>query len=102
MNGALWSGGRVGCFPIRAVIVVALILAGQFLALSHSFGHESEKSDCVVCRISKPHKQATASLITAGLAVPAGLEEAACAQIPPCLKPITYDTQRKRAPPIPS
>jgi len=96
------SVSRIGSVSLRAMFVVALLLLGQFFTLSHSADHDSGQNDCVVCRISKPYKQVSVPLITAGTAVPTGLIDPVLVQTPPILKLIVCDTQRKRAPPIPS
>jgi hypothetical protein len=87
---------------LGVIFVVAFLLLGQFFTLSHSVDHDSGQNDCVVCRISKPYKQVSVPLITAGTAVPAGLIGPVFVKTPPILNPIACDTQRKRAPPIPS
>ncbi len=92
----------VGCASLRAVIFVAFLLVGQFFALSHSVGHDLGRSDCVVCRISEPHKQAVVSFATADAAAATESIEAVFSPIPDSLKYTTYGTQRKRAPPFPS
>jgi len=102
MSWAIRSVSQIGCVSLRAMFVVALLLLGQFFTLSHSGDHDSGQSDCVVCRISKPYKQVSVPLITAGTAVLTGLIGPVFVQTPPVLKPIVCDTQRKRAPPIPS
>jgi hypothetical protein len=102
MNWAIRSVSHIGCVSLRVIFVVAFLLLGQFFTLSHSVDHDSGQSDCVVCRISKPYKQVAVSLITAGAAVPAGSIDPVFVQTTPGLKPIVCDTQRKRAPPIPS
>jgi hypothetical protein len=101
MSWVLRSVSHIGSVSLRAIFVVAFLLLGQFFTLSHSVDHDSGQNDCVVCRISKPHKQVSVPLITAGTAVLTGLIGPVCVQTPPILKLIVCDTQRKRAPPIP-
>ena len=93
---------RIGCVSLRAVFVVALLLLGQFFTLSHAVGHDSGQSDCVVCRISQPHKQVTVSLTTAGVVVLAAAVDQVFVQVSAGLKPNVYDTELERAPPIPT
>jgi hypothetical protein len=102
MIWAIRSVSHICSVSLRVIFVVAFLLLGQFFTLSHSVDHDSGQSDCVVCRISKPHKQAVVSLITVSAAVPAGSMGPVFVQAPPVLKPIVCDTQRKRAPPLPS
>ena len=102
MIWAIRSVSHLGSVSLRVIFVIAFLLLGQFFTLSHSVDHDSGQNDCVVCRISKPYKQAAVSLITAGAVVPAGSMDPVFVQMPPCLKPIVCDTQRKRAPPISS
>jgi len=101
MSWAIRSVNRIGCVSLRAVFIVALLLLGQFITLSHAVGHDSGQSDCVVCRISKPHKQVAVSLNTAGVVVPARAFNLVFVQAPAGLKSIVYDTELERAPPIP-
>ena len=72
MKGARRSMGHVSCASLCAAIVVALLLAEQFATLSHSIGHDFGQSHCMVCGISKPYKQAVASLIATDPAALAG------------------------------
>ena len=102
MIRAIRSVSHLGSISLRVIFVVAFLLLGQFFTLSHSVDHDAGQNDCVVCRISKPHKQVSVPLITAGTAVPAGLIGPVFVQIPPVLKLVVCDTQRNRAPPIPS
>jgi hypothetical protein len=102
MIWAIRSVSHIGSVSLRVIFVVAFLLLGQFITLSHSVDHDSGQNDCVVCRISKPYKQVSVLLITAGTAVPTGLIGPVFVQTPPILKLIVCDTQRKRAPPTPS
>jgi hypothetical protein len=94
------SMGHVGSVSLRVICVVAFLLLGQFFTLSHSVDHDSGQGDCVVCRISKPYKQASIPLIAVGTAVPAGSIGPVFVQTRSILKPIACGTQRERAPPI--
>jgi len=102
MSWAIRSVSHIGSVSLRVIFVVAFLLLGQFFTLSHSVDHDLGQNDCVICRISKPYKQVSVPLITVGTAVPAGLISPVFVQTPPILKLIVCDTQRKRAPPIPS
>jgi len=102
MSWALRSVSHIGSVSLGVIFVVAFLLLGQFFTLSHSADHDSGQNDCVVCSISKSHKQVSVPLITVGTAVPAGLIGPVFVQAPPILKLIVCDTQRKRAPPISS
>jgi len=63
MNWAKRSVSWIGCASLPAMLFVALLLLGQFVALSHSVDHDSEPSDCMVCRVSKPHEQLIEGLL---------------------------------------
>jgi hypothetical protein len=99
---AIRSVSHISCASLPVMLVVAFLLLGQFFTLSHSVDHDSGQSDCVVCRISKPHKQLAVSLTTAGAAVPTGMADTVFVQTQPVLKAAVCDTQRQRAPPAPS
>jgi hypothetical protein len=102
MSEVFRSVSHVGRASLRALIVVALLLVGQFFTISHAADHDSGQSDCVVCRISKPYKQAVSPPIAVDRAALAGSIDGLFVQTPPRLKPITCDTERERAPPTPS
>lgn len=84
------------------MLVIAFLLLGQFSTLSHSVDHDSQQSSCVVCRISKPHKEVPALLTTAGAVVPAREIDPVFVEVPSGLKSIAHDIALERAPPIPS
>jgi len=96
---AAGSVNRIGCSSLRAVLVIAFLLLAQFFTLSHSVDHDSGQSDCVVCRISNPHKQVAVMLVTADLVVSARAVTPVIVQVPPGSKPIVCDIELERAPP---
>lgn len=84
------------------MLVIAFLLLGQFSTLSHSVDHDSDQGDCVVCRISNPHKQVTVMLTTAGAVVPARAIDPVFVQLLLDSKPIVYDIALERGPPSPA
>ncbi|MBW2495425.1 MAG: hypothetical protein JRE43_11785 [Deltaproteobacteria bacterium] len=100
MNWAKRSVSWIGCASLPAMLFVAFLLLGQFVALSHSVDHDSEPSDCMVCRISKPHEQLIVALSAARVAVPAEPTDPVFVQAQPGVESVICDTLRERAPPV--
>ena len=102
MSRAKRSVSRIGRASLPAMLFVALLLMGQFFVLSHSVDHDSEPSDCMVCRISKPHEQLIVALIAARAPVPAEPTDPVFVQAQPGVESVICDTPRERAPPATS